>query len=159
MLQSFKGASLMIQIIIILALLTILGTLTYVFIRSMKEKEETEAVVDLGDKTDVTDDKLFGFVKDVPVNKRVAVLKDLHSMNLSEIANSIRNAKGTLSVGDDDEDAVYGAFGKIRTQIRLGMFLDYWKKLYGSPLMDFLSFLDATEKTKLAGIISKFPKY
>ena len=159
MLEKFKGMSMLIQMIIVLALLTILGTFIYMFVKSMKDKQELEDVVELGEKTDITDDTLYSWVKDIPVNKRASVLKDLHSMNLAEIANSIYKSKGTLSIGNDDEETIYSAFGKIRTQIRLGMFLEYWKKLYKIPLMDFLSFLDASEKSKIVNIIKKYPKY
>lgn len=147
----------LITIAVVLVALAIIGILIASWLKGRKDERDENGMIELSNTLTVDNDKLSKFVKDVPVNKREAVLKDLHNMDIKTIDKTLQDAKG--GVLNDDENAVYRAFGMIRTQIRMGMFADYFKNLYHQTLTQFLSFLDPDELNKVNNIVSKYPKY
>lgn len=87
-------------------------------------------------------------------NKDVLILKSDYANSLCDI---IHNAKGLFN---DDEDAVYSVFEKLKTKSQVSFLALRFNERYNASLKNYLkSFLNNSEMANVANIINKLPSY
>lgn len=80
--------------------------------------------------------------------------------DMINLATQIFKAKGLTIVNDDNEDAVYSAFGSIQTQYQLSILSSVFNYFFKKDLLEYLkSFLNADEMQPIIKKVNNYPKY
>ncbi len=147
-----------IGIILILLALIIYMVKSWLDAQDKEDKEDEAGVIELGNTTAsyVDDYTLVGMVKKIPEKDRANVLIALKKLPIDVIGDLVYKADGM----NDDEEQVYSAIARLKTQVAFGFFCDYFKTHYKISLFSYLhGFLDNSEVNRVYQIVSKFKLY
>ncbi len=145
------------QVILVVAGLAAVGTIGYVVYKHIQKKKVTEGAKDLAANVDLTSGGLGAIAKEIPKSKLADVTKQLKSFDVKQIGDLIYDAHGVFN---DDEDAVYFAFSRLKNRAELTLLSEYFKKLYKIDLFIYIQgWMNPTELTKINDIVKKLPTY
>jgi len=154
--KPFNPESLIVKIVVVVVVGIIISVITYLVVKHLKDKHNQEGQQELSDN--LQSDVLANAVKDSIAKKGAVALKKAMdefetSGRAQDIFTLIKNAPG---VTNDDEDAVYSAFAKLRNKNDLAFLSNYFTRKTGKDLFVFLQgFLNASELKKVNDITSK----
>ncbi len=144
--------------LIAIAILSLISYLIYIHFKSESERND---MIDLGNEDSLSpngESGAGGVISKIPPSERAKAQAALKNFKPIPIANKIYNALG--SIQDDDENAIYSAFGMLKNKLELAELNVYFKLAYKVNLFDFLqAHLDSSELSKIYNIVSKLKNY
>jgi len=159
MIEKFKLLGVALKIIIVLALLATIFIIVNKWLNKLKKDKEGKAIIELGN--DIPLDGVNGaggIISKIDKDKLLAAKNSLKNFKVIPIADKIYSALGTMQ--NDDENAVYTAFGMLKNKLELSLLNIYFNNAYKIALLNFLQkHLDSEEQSNVFDILKKLKPY
>ncbi len=155
--QNFGKLPISTQILLVVTGLGVASGVIYIIHRQLEKNKLLDGQKQLAANIDFTSGGLANISKQIPPSKIPAVKEALHNFDVKVVGDMIYNAHGFWN---DDEDAVFSAFARLKNRAELTLLSDYFKRLYKVDLFVYLqNFMNPGELTKINDIVKKLPTY